>query len=469
MNQIIPFSLLVILLVAGKVCYAGKVDLRLLLDEEYQLPYDSGKVRISGKLVNFPNNVEIEDFSNTQGFSPCPSERIIIADAEGNFDIVFSLDSPKYFRIGRNVLYLSPGDELKVVLDKDNFEQSEFSGSGTAVNNYLRKTPFPKGGSFLKAGSNIYPSATKTIEVIEQLADERSRELDAVIKGFPKDVAALEKANIIAHQLNSYFALNSYVFSKIKDETLIKSFLDSVKILTKDKIGHLFEKINNADNLQLVAFRDILYKMDINISKQTSETQKLKDWLKAKNLSSKLNSIQDRDNLNVLKSSVDSLNSEVYKILLLENLHTKLTFLPGDKAKDFEVVLPDGMKTHLSNLKGKVIYIDIWATWCGPCMAEMPHLEKLKEKYKGNQDIVIVSLSIDDTDKIWLKNLEKRKPGGTQWRIERSKLSDYNVTSIPRCIVIDKNFDIVSLNAPNPSDASISKMLETLANNNLKN
>ena len=238
--------------------------------------------------------------------------------------------------------------------------------------------------------------------------------------------------------------------------------MDSVEILTKNKINTLFETIRHSKYLELTAFRDICYKMDLSTAKNDEETVKLQEWVKAKKISFRLNDTDERAKLAKLKMSIDSLQSKLYKGILLKYLDEKLAFAPGDPAKDFEVVTPDGKTAKLSSLKGKVIYIDIWATWCGPCMAEMPHFEKLKEKYKDNMDVSFVSLSVDDTDKVWLNNLNKRNPGGIQWRINRAKLIDYNVTSLPRCIVIDKNFNIVSLYAPNPSEASISKILDKL-------
>jgi thiol-disulfide isomerase/thioredoxin len=139
-----------------------------------------------------------------------------------------------------------------------------------------------------------------------------------------------------------------------------------------------------------------------------------------------------------------------------------MKFGNGDLAIDFEVVTPDGGRTSLSSLKGKVIYIDIWATWCGPCMAEMPYLEQMKEKYKSIPDVAIVSLSIDDRDPIWLRDLERRKAGGIQWRIDRPKLSQYEVVGIPRYILIDKNFVVAEMEAPHASNEKASILIENL-------
>jgi thiol-disulfide isomerase/thioredoxin len=95
-------------------------------------------------------------------------------------------------------------------------------------------------------------------------------------------------------------------------------------------------------------------------------------------------------------------------------------------------------------------------------MAAMPHLEELKKKYENNPNIAIVSLSVDDNDPIWLKNLDKRKPSGIQWRIDRAKLVDYGVETLPRYFLIDKKFTVANMNAADAGDALTITEIETL-------
>ncbi len=92
----------------------------------------------------------------------------------------------------------------------------------------------------------------------------------------------------------------------------------------------------------------------------------------------------------------------------------------------------------------------------------MPFFEKLKEKYKDNSGIAFVSLSIDDDADLWQQNVAKRNANGIQWLISRNKLLDYNVVTIPRTIIIDKDFKVSNLNAPVPSAKETEKMIEEL-------
>nr|WP_299381258.1 TlpA disulfide reductase family protein [Allomuricauda sp.] len=110
----------------------------------------------------------------------------------------------------------------------------------------------------------------------------------------------------------------------------------------------------------------------------------------------------------------------------------------------------------LTDFKGKYVYVDIWATWCGPCKMEIPHLKKVEEAYH-EKNIAFVSISVDKEKqrKSWEKMVEEKSLGGVQLFADKSFKSDfikkYQVQGIPRFILIDPNGNIVDSNAPRPS------------------
>ena len=132
-----------------------------------------------------------------------------------------------------------------------------------------------------------------------------------------------------------------------------------------------------------------------------------------------------------------------------------------------------GGKTSLKDLKGKYVYVDVWATWCGPCKAEIPFLKKVEEKYH-DKNIAFVSISIDDDrshggswDKAkedWKKMVAGKELGGIQLFAPKGWQSDfvqnYMIKGIPRFILIDPNGNVVDASAPRPSSDALIKLFD---------
>ncbi|WP_053977759.1 redoxin family protein [Mangrovimonas xylaniphaga] len=139
-----------------------------------------------------------------------------------------------------------------------------------------------------------------------------------------------------------------------------------------------------------------------------------------------------------------------------------------------------GGTTSLSDLKGKYVYVDVWATWCGPCKAEIPHLKRIEEEYH-DKNIQFVSISVDDgrgfkgenpeaaaaaAKEGWKNMVSEKELGGIQLLADKGWKSDfvqnYKINGIPRFILIDPQGNIVTPDAPRPSSAGLVKLLEEL-------
>ena len=109
------------------------------------------------------------------------------------------------------------------------------------------------------------------------------------------------------------------------------------------------------------------------------------------------------------------------------------------------------------------MYIDVWATWCGPCNAEIPHLKKLEEEFVG-RNICFVSISCDDSRKVWEKFVQAKQLGGIQLHMGGDKgfMEAIRCKGIPRFMLIDRDGKFLNANMPRPSDQKTREILNVL-------
>jgi len=126
-----------------------------------------------------------------------------------------------------------------------------------------------------------------------------------------------------------------------------------------------------------------------------------------------------------------------------------------------------GGTTSLDDLKGKYVYVDVWATWCGPCKREIPFLKEVEKAYH-DKNIEFVSISVDKEKdhEAWKQMVEEKELGGVQLYADKDWNSqfvqDYKINGIPRFILIDPAGNIVSANAPRPSSDELIALFDDL-------
>ncbi|WP_256006808.1 TlpA family protein disulfide reductase [Pedobacter deserti] len=120
----------------------------------------------------------------------------------------------------------------------------------------------------------------------------------------------------------------------------------------------------------------------------------------------------------------------------------------------------------LDSLKGDIIYVDLWASWCEPCKAEFPKSQKLQHRYAGKR-VKFIYLSIDKSKHQW-KSIHNDLPldGALSFLIDPPSLDKLkekiNLTTIPRYLLYDKDSKLVSSSAPRPSDDKLTALLDQL-------
>jgi thiol-disulfide isomerase/thioredoxin len=134
-------------------------------------------------------------------------------------------------------------------------------------------------------------------------------------------------------------------------------------------------------------------------------------------------------------------------------------------AIDFRFPDPTGKEIALSDFKGKVVYIDVWATWCGPCKKEFPAMKQLEADYHDNSDIVFIGINVDTSrnKNLWLDFLAQEHLPGLQIfagdRANQELMQPYRITGIPRFILVSKSGHLILADAPRPSSEEIRSII----------
>jgi len=409
------------------------------------------QVSLSGRVLHAKNLISLQDMSEFGRLKPPSSYISVPLDSNGAFSVSFPLDKPGYFRLGRNILYLTPGDQLTATIDVANSELATFSGKGAVVNTYMRHTLFPKAGSFLMSAATIRPRPEQTLDNILSMAKARREQLDSLTDITP-EFRRLEEARVKADVIVSIMALRTYInFARTPSQEYAHLFYAMAEPVMEDYCRDFID----ASLLQIEVYRDVCQEiLKREPLGHEAARQQIRDWIRVQDTIENMKKVHSKEDLARFKGVFAGIKTARYAQAGEAYLQSLLRFGKGDPAADFTATDINGGKVSLSSLKGKAIYLDLWATWCGPCMAQMPYLETLKAKYKDNPNVVFVSLSIDDEANMdkWRKSVADRKADGYQWEINAAKLGAYTITGIPRMILINPDFTIADLNGPVPAD-----------------
>lgn len=421
--------------------------------------YGFGKnVRLHGSLKEFGTNVVSMDFDGAAGEISKEWSQKITVNKDGSFEFSFDLKKPGYYSVGRNTLYLTPGDDMEVNLGTSQ-PKSWFKGKGEEANNYLKGRLFPKAGSFMEAGRNVKENFEQTKKLIDGMAQKRIEELKA-LNNVSKEFREMEMMRIKADLANSYMAYLWYS-DLLKDcktreegEKIANEFNKSIR----EYINPLLKEISAKDKyLEVAVVRDVLlscYDMDASIF-DFPKSQRLTELNDAYVTGERMDEEMTKSLYDELYAFGSKLKNADFKQAFLGRLEKRAKLMEGRPAIDFVVVNMDGKKGKLSDYKGKVLFVDFWATWCMPCLGEMPYFNELSKQFPNIQ---FVGISLDDNTEVWLNKLKGDADHGKVLELFSTDplvRTGWDITGIPRFLLIDKDFNIISASAPRPSEKDV--------------
>lgn len=426
-------------------------------------------ITISGKITNTEDGI-----IRIKGES---FEKEIKLNADGSFSEKLPIDYEGIYAIETSKtwmpIYFSKDSNITVNADNTNFlETVKFTGKGSIENQYNAKK--------LMLTSKIPVNELYKLEENEFLI--KIKEIDSSVKVLYYNT---EFTNLYfkEKELKNIHYLNQLNLCYYKQSHEFYSGVANFEVSEKfPKYDETVDLDNDADFLfsneyKEFVLRTFYHNLNLinNIPFRTAKSSipEIKA-LKSQNLKNRLiqNAINEvgMENENYENTYIDFL-SIVSDPKIKESLTSKYNstqlLSSGKPSPKFDYINQKGGKTSLESLKGKYVYIDIWATWCEPCLKEIPSLQKVEEQYK-NKNIEFVSISIDALkhQEKWNKFVIEKQLGGIQLLAENewdSKfLKEYNVQGVPTFILIDPDGNIVSARAPRPSDAKLIDLLNSL-------
>lgn len=323
-------------------------------------------------------------------------------------------------------------------------------------------------GLVIFSALNVIGQTKNQIKFTAKIANRNSDTLVIVGKDNFKQVIPINKKEVFASNFDA--PKGFYVFSDGVESSRLYLKPNSDVNLTmnaKEFDETIFYKGKGVDESNFLAQQALRNeKFEEAFSKEPAEFAVLLESKKKADIESLEKGSFDPEFITDMKSNFERFNQ--YAVQNYESV-AKSNKLKGKPSPEFDYENHKGGKTKLTDLKGKYVYIDLWATWCAPCRAEIPFLQKIEEKYHG-KNIEFVSISIDklkDNEK-WKKFVSDKNLGGTQlfadkdW--ESEFVTSYGVTGIPRFILIDPNGNVLSSDAARPSDPELDKQLSALLN-----
>lgn len=397
--------------------------------------------------------------------------------ADGTFRDTLKVNNNYYYYTIANPMYgiqvpiyLEKGSQVDVNINlSSNPIGATFTGDDAAINSYLQKKQVLS-FEFQDKVQDFF--SQKPEEFQKSIVEVGKKYLDLLNgeKELSKKFVTLEAKNI-NYELLYFKNLYEGAHQQLTKEAakLPKEIADELSRLdydlSKDFEIYNFYKLLVNDNLDTKI--EHLEDGDISFAKaakyiETLKSENIKNALSRQfvNAISVMNTPKVNNELiEIVKANVkDSVTLAVFnkRVEALERLKEGKDF-PAFEAED-----ANGNIVTYESLKGKLLYIDIWATWCAPCRAEIPALKALQEEYKG-KDLTFVSISVDQDKDKWKDFVAKEGLTGVQLyeniAIHPDFAEKYELSGIPRFILVDKEGKIISIAAPTPSNPKIKELI----------
>jgi len=424
-------------------------------------------------------NIHIKD--QNQAFLRLKSYGVykeLFLDDEGYLTDTLKNISESYFMFSdkRNGagFYVKPGSTIQVNLDtKDFLKTIQYTGDLANENNYLRdyfvlNRDMSRVNSIQHLAFLNEKDFVKTLDSIRNVRQnllnnyDKAHQLDKHFKYLETNRILYEWANRMeTYEAYRQFALQDTTFHVSKDYYAFRKKLnlnDENLIIVPSYHYYLENFYQKQANNQSLKNKTDVFAAYLDVVNKQVKNPVIKERLL---YAYALQNLKQTGDINAFYQKFKTYSKDSLHKQKIKEIYTEINRLnPGQPAPEFNLVDDKGKYVKLSDLRGKYVYIDVWATWCRPCIAEMPYLEKLKEKYKDAK-ITFVGINVNDFKTDWLNYLRTKKPKGLQlYAGDNPEFKDlFQIQQVPKSILINPEGRISTANAPRPSETELIEML----------
>lgn len=433
---------------------------------------------ISGTLKNCKDTVV---YLSSKGIT-----QTVKLNADKTFEYKVTIDKPVLYTLktGRRSnfeMYINPGDITNITLDFDNLKDGpKFSGVLETTNNYLHEKGSVSEKYFGDPREAYALSQDKFYLKLDSVKKDLDEKVKSITNGDIADLENIRNAYYITTLKGSYPGYNAYLKGKeLNLDSADFSFLNGLDLnnpyhlmfneyaeLVDMQISNNFKKEIGQKVYDSIPASERLSKLFTFIDGNIVNNE-VRDYLKQNAFMEDLSYGEFWKLTDIVNKFLSECQTVGYKSIIEKLYNKKMLLAPGKPAPLFKYKDINGKEYALEDLKGKLVYIDFWATWCGPCRHELPFLEEVEKAYKGKK-ITFISMSVDEDMVAWNKMVKEKKMMGLQLHADGAWAStvavDYQIKGIPTFVLIDQNGVIISPSAPRPSSG---KELANLLDENL--
>ncbi|WP_417875850.1 TlpA family protein disulfide reductase [Winogradskyella sediminis] len=421
----------------------------------------------SGKIEN-PKDVKVSILKGRKKVKEIPLQK------DGSFADTLRIESG-FYNLSHggetSEMYLTAQDNVNVTLDTEMFDETiTYTGLGSQNNNYLAAK------YMANENANINVAELYTMEESEFLSainDIKTTKLELLNnqKDLNTEFARIEAQNIEYDYLSfiQNYASGHKYYTKNPEFKPTPEFLKPLENLDYSN-QHDYTTISNYKSLVQNYYTRKINKIDSisDIFEWINKTAfpELKEDL-ANTLQYRI--VPNNEDNKAYYEGIMSISSDkAFKDKLTKNYNNIQKLSKGQPSPKFEnYENHNGGSTSLDDLKGQYVYIDVWATWCGPCIAEIPSLKKLETQYHDkNIAFVSISADVESAYNKWVDMVKEKELSGIQLIADNNFKSqfivDYAINTIPRFLLIDPDGKIINADAPRPSDPKLIELFNEL-------